>query len=180
MDYIVLGLLLLRGMTIYELNTAFKQGLSLIYSSSYGALQNAVKKLQMDAKATFVTRVENGRNKKIYSITDKGRDAFFAWMTSEIPMNKLETVSLARVFFLGQMPDKESKLAVMRNIIEAIEQATDELSAMKEELSVLELPPDQMRHFMFQFKTLDYGVMSHRSGLKWMKALYRDIEMDRI
>ena len=68
MEFIILGILLFKDMTIYEINTSFKKGLFLIYSASYGSLQNAVKKLLKKEFITFRETVENGRNKKIYSI----------------------------------------------------------------------------------------------------------------
>ena len=77
MEYIILGLLLFKEMTIYEMNSSFKKGLSLIYSASYGSLQNATKKLIKTEWIHFTQTIENGRNKKIYSISDQGKAAFY-------------------------------------------------------------------------------------------------------
>ncbi len=43
MENVVLGLLIIQSLTLYDLNRAFKQGISLFYSASFGSLQIAVK-----------------------------------------------------------------------------------------------------------------------------------------
>jgi len=80
MDFIVLGILLYKPLTIYEINSFFENGLFLIYAASYGSLQNAIKKLLKNDWIEFEEVVENGRNKKIYSLKKKGTQAFFTWM----------------------------------------------------------------------------------------------------
>src|SRR5512139_1502134 len=103
MEHVVLGLLMIQSLTIYGLNRAFKQGISLFYSASYGSLQTAVKNLLGKGWIVFEERVDHGRNKKVYSITEQGRRAFYEWMLEEIPANKLEVTALSKVFFLGLM-----------------------------------------------------------------------------
>ena len=41
MENVILGLLIIQSLTLYELNRAFKQGISMFYSASYGSLQVA-------------------------------------------------------------------------------------------------------------------------------------------
>ena len=73
MDNIILGLLLLQSRTIYQLRERISQGLNLMYSSSMGSIQAAVKKLLNNKHISYKEVVENGKYKKIYSITDRGR-----------------------------------------------------------------------------------------------------------
>ena len=66
----MLGLLLLSDRTIYGLRDRIGKGLHLMYSSSMGSIQAAVKKLLNTGDICFTEIVEKGRHKKIYSITD--------------------------------------------------------------------------------------------------------------
>ena len=45
MDNIILGLLLLSSRTIYQLRERIDKGLNMMYSSSMGSIQAAIKKL---------------------------------------------------------------------------------------------------------------------------------------
>ncbi len=175
MENIILGLLMLKEMTIYEMNASFQQGLSLIYSASYGSLQNATKKLLNTNLIDFTANVENGRNKKIYKITEKGISAFFSWMYGEISANKLEVSMLSKIFFLGLIDSHEGKQEIIQGIMDVTTSETQKLEAVREGLSGLELSDEQNDIAKYQFKTLDYGIMSHHAGLEWLKKSFGDL-----
>jgi DNA-binding PadR family transcriptional regulator len=165
-------------MTIYELNAAFKQGLSLIYAASYGNLQYAVKKLLNEKFIEFKEAVENGRNKKIYHVTENGMQSFFGWMESEIPVTKLETTMLSKVFFLGLIKNSEKRVEIVMEMISKAEQVEKGLLQMNEELGRLNLPVEAMEIAQFQFKTLDYGIMAHGAGKRWLYELLDEIKKE--
>lgn len=175
MEYVVLGLLHLGVKTIYELNAAFKQGVSLFYSASYGSLQAAVKKL-LEANYIVMTEcVENGRQKKHYHITPSGREGFLEWMGQEYTLgNKLEVAILSRLFFLGLIETAEAREALIEKMIVAIEAACQELQKTDEEIQAL--PSEIQEHpvFHYHFMSLQYGRNAHGQALEWFKALLLD------
>jgi len=147
----------------------------MFYSASYGSLQAAVKGLLAKGLIVYEERVDNGRNKKIYTITEGGRAAFFAWMLGEIPAHKLEVTALAKVYFLGLVQDAEQKRQIVREILGKIEIVHGELSAMNDELGRLELPPELAATLKYQLKTLDYGLQSHVFARQWFQALLDEV-----
>lgn len=180
MEFVVLGLLMLRELTIYELNQEFKQGISLFYSASYGSLQAAVKHLLEKQLVVFEERVEHGRNKKIYRITPQGREVFYAWMLEEIPPTKLEVLGLAKVYFLGLLTDPELQKRVLREIIAKIDLAANQLAQLNDELARLVLPEEVRKVAHYRIKTLGYGIGSHRFAREWFAALLREIEEGQV
>ena len=70
MDNIILGILLLSSRTIYQLRERIDKGLNMMYSSSMGSIQAAIKKLLNYGYIQYEETVENGKYKKIYSITE--------------------------------------------------------------------------------------------------------------
>lgn len=175
MENVVLGLLILQSLTIYELNRAFKQGISMFYSASYGSLQIAVKKLLQKKLVVFDEKVERGRNKKVYTITREGRQAFFAWMLSEIPTSKLETTALAKVYFLGLVEDRSQQKQIVEGIIKKIEQIQDELDGLNDSLTQMDVPSLYEDVFKYQVKTLDYGRQAHIFARDWFLSLETDL-----
>lgn len=178
MEFVVLGLLLLKSMTIYELNQAFKGSISMFYSASYGSLQNATNKLLEKQWITMQQKVENGRNKKIFSITTMGHQAFIEWMFSEINPTKLETVALSKVSFLGLIPDPQDKKLILQNILATINQIDQDLHQTKIELDLLkpQLPLQYQSTFKYQTKPLEYGLRSHQMAREWVEEMIEELE----
>ena len=71
MDNIILGLLLMCNRTIYQLRDRISKGINLMYSSSMGSIQAAVKKLLNCGYISYEEIIDNGKYKKIYCITEK-------------------------------------------------------------------------------------------------------------
>ena len=176
MEHVVLGLLVIQSLTLYELNRAFKQGISMFYSASYGSLQIAVKNLLSKGMIVFEEKVDRGRNKKVYSITEAGREAFFQWMFAEIPANKLEVTALSKVYFLGLIESTEQRKEIVLEILNKIELIQGELNAMNEEISQYDIPASYSGILKYQLHTLDYGIKSHIFAREWFEALLDDLE----
>ncbi len=176
MEYVVLGLLVLQNLTLYEINREFKQGISLFYSASYGSLQAAVKNLLGKGWVTCQEVVENGRNKKIYQITLAGREAFFTWMLEEIAPSKLEVTALAKVYFLGLVPDERQKKHILKGIITRITAVLQELEQLESEVRGLSIPETYREIAHYRIKTLHYGIGSHRFALAWAQEMLQELE----
>ncbi|MBL8057079.1 MAG: PadR family transcriptional regulator [Anaerolineales bacterium] len=179
MENVVLGLLILNSLTLYDLNRAFKQGISMFYSASYGSLQIAVKKLLQKGLVVFDEQVDRGRHKKVYRITPRGRDAFREWMLAETPASKLEVTALAKVYFLGLIPEAAQRRQILTEILGKIEAALGELTARQAALRQLDIPASYQAVFRYQLATLDYGLRSHAVAREWCLALLHDLEAPR-
>jgi DNA-binding PadR family transcriptional regulator len=175
MEIVVLGLLMIQDLTVYQLNQAFKSGIALIYSASYGSILNAIKKLLASNAITFIELVENGRNKKIYHITEEGRAHFYEWMHADIDENKTETMALCKVFFLGLIDKDIEKRKILENIVAAILKMEEQLHQLSQKLSQLELSDEEMKIYGYQFKTLDYGMRSHQVAREWAEELLGEL-----
>jgi len=176
MEHIVLGLLMLKSMTIYELNQTFRHGLSLIYSASYGNLQYAVNKLITNDMINFKELVDNGRNKKIYRINRKGIAEFYNWMNAECDTKQIETQMLSKVFFMGLVQDKEDKINIINSLLKAAGQYKDELIVIKKETDNMDLPDEYMEIAKYQFKTLSYGADSLELAENWLHEILDEIK----
>lgn len=171
MEYVILGFLFFRPMTVYDLNKAFEQGVSLFYSASLGSLQVALKKLFKEGFIDFTEGVENGRRKKVYQLNDSGRAAFFKWFHGEIPSSKLEVGILSRVFFIGHLQSMKERHAFLLTLIERVEGDLEPLKALKASLHQMSIPPEVQTTFKYQVSTLDYGIMTHEGALVWLREL---------
>ena len=172
-EFCILGLLMLRPMTIYELSKAFKSTLGLFYSASLGSLQVAVRNLRAKGFISMEESLLGKRTRKVYTILENGRQAFFGEMIGAIPETRLEVISLARLHFLGLLP-VEMRVRVKVMIVDAIEASLAGLLAKRDELAQLRIPREYRTIFHFQVQTLEYGIMSHAAALSW----FNEIEID--
>lgn len=175
MEIVVLGLLMIQDLTIYQLNQAFKSGISLIYSASYGSLLSALKKLLVINEITFKEVVDRGRNKKIYHITEKGKAHFYQWMLADIDENKLETMVLCKVFFLGLIDSKTEKKKILKNILAAISTLGEKFNQLSKSLNSLQFDDEEMKIHRYQFMTLDYGIRTYEVAREWVEEILNEI-----
>ncbi|QNK57578.1 PadR family transcriptional regulator [Paenibacillus sp. PAMC21692] len=171
MEFVVLGLLMIRGMTIYELNQSFRQGISLFYSASYGSLQTSLKKLLAKGWATYSEETAQGRNKKVYAITAEGQAAFMAWMNGEADESKLEVTALSKLYFLGLIQDKAMAKGILADLVAKMEAMERQLAGLEKELERQPVPVEYEPIMKFQMKTLSYGIGAHGFASKWFKGL---------
>ncbi len=75
MIYVILGFLMMHGMTKYDIKVGLEKEISPFYAPSYGSINHSIKKLLKEGLISFVEAVEKGRHKKVYSITDTGKEA---------------------------------------------------------------------------------------------------------
>ncbi|GAA1964745.1 PadR family transcriptional regulator [Agromyces allii] len=171
MGNVILGLLLIGPQTLYSLNKQFEQGISLFYRASYGSLQSALKALLAKGYVTFVEGIDGGRNKKTYSITDAGGEAFDAWMRAPVAGGDLEVAALSKLYHLGLVDDDEVRQAVLDDLVAAITHERDALEGFAGQIDALDVPDEYARLFRYRRATLDYGIVSHRASLDWFLAL---------
>jgi DNA-binding PadR family transcriptional regulator len=176
MEYVILGMLMIKSLTIYEMNSAFKNSISLFYSASYGSIQSAVKKLVKNNLVESEEKVEKGRNKKVYHILKEGEEAFFKWMFEEIPSNKLEVTALSKLHFLGFIVEDEEKKQILKNIIAQIELEEKKLLTLDKELNQVEVDQAHSEILKYQVKTVEYGIGSHRFGKQFYMEILEGLE----
>ena len=76
---IILGFLMQKSMTGYELKKAFSISFSFFSGLSYGSIYPALKKMEQQGLITMRMEIQEGLpNKKIYTITKLGREKFLS------------------------------------------------------------------------------------------------------
>lgn len=179
MDKIILGLLILKSRTIYEIRTKFADNLNLMYSSSTGSIQAALKKLLTAGYVRCTEAVENGKRKKIYEITDSGRAGFSLWVNSAFDGAQNKNPELAKLYFMG-LSNQNERCSRIREFIQSLKETHATLSVVYNEgLSLT--PSEQYRDlFNYQLATAKFGVDFTAFQINWFTELLADIESGRI
>lgn len=177
MEFVILGLLALRAMTVYEINKALERGVSLFYSASFGSINAAIGRLLEKGLISGLEKVENGRNKKIFHLTPSGREAFHDWLNSDIEAEKVKDPGLTRLYFMGLSPAQE-RIHVLEAHLEKLRRRLDLLSIIHQQSADIEAPPGLEDVRRFQMFTLDYGCAFYAFNITWYQNLLETLKKD--
>ena len=175
MDHMILWLLLLRSCSIYELQQRIGAGLNLMYSSSLGSIQAALKKL---LKAGFVeVRQENTgkRQKKIYSITPAGNAEFSSWVSSPMKTESARNPELGKLYFMA-FSAPVLRCQNIRSTIQNLMKVHMVLSAIVEEGMHMEVPPEAREIIHYQLASARFGRDSLKFQIDWYENFLKEEE----
>lgn len=174
MDQIILALLVMKSRTIYEIRTKFANNLNLMYSSSTGSIQAAIKKLLKAGYITYSEIIENGKYKKVYTITESGREEFEKWINAPFNVGLNKNPELAKIYFMG-LSDKRNRCQRIRQYISQLEEYHQTLKLIYEEGKKIQVPKEHEDILKFQLITVKYGVDLSAFQIKALYGLLEDI-----
>ena len=179
MDNIILGLLLLANRTIYQLRDRIDKGMNLMFSSSMGSIQAAIKKLLNNGYIGFHEVVENGKYKKVYHITDSGRQHFMQWVNAPMEAQSAKFPELAKVYFMG-FAQKESREMCVREHIAYLRQQYALLDTICSEASDIHVPDEYKEVFEYQYLTAVFGRDMIQFNINWFEKMLEKMRIERI
>jgi len=197
-DIIILGLLMHRGYTIYDLRKIINGQFTFASSGSMGNIQAAIKKLLSREMIVYQERLEKSVNKKVYFITDVGKQYFIEKISTPM-QNKTRNMELTKLIFMGFTKHEEREMLIDGYVQELKEellileqinsqpqhQVTEESFCI--DLTILENTLEQLKglggavEFMtleaireikfFQNATLNYGISLLKFEIQWFSNL---------
>ena len=197
MDKIILGILMLRRMTAYELRNTIRDNFKSMCSDSLGSIQAALKKLLSLKMVTFEELVEKGVNKKRYAITDDGEKILMEWIKIPIDISKTKNIDAGKLLFMGYISKSEQK-NLINKIILSLEEEYTALKNLKESIN-FESERLEIENYLltdteyqkriknlnkknnisenikeiskFTLASLDYGIDAVDFNIRWFKKL---------
>lgn len=71
-------------MSLYEIRARLQKGMYLMYSSSTGSIQAALRKLLKNGWIALDDSGDRSRGKKVYCLTAAGREHFMRWLSEPV------------------------------------------------------------------------------------------------
>lgn len=179
MDHIILGLLVLCNRTIYQLRERMNQGINLMYSSSMGSIQAAIKKLLNCGYINYEELIDNGKYKKVYCITERGRQHFFEWINSSMEEQIPKNPELAKVYFMG-FSDKKNRATIIQQHIRFLKEQHNVLAVICEEGKKIAITEENKDIVNYQFVSALYGRDIIKFNIDWFENLLGKMRNDEI
>jgi DNA-binding PadR family transcriptional regulator len=172
LEYIILGFLVSKDMSGYDLKQRMERTISNFFDASFGSIYPALKRLEERTLIASREIVENGKYKKIYSIQEEGRDFFMGWLTAPVEFAKTKHDHLVRIFFYDLLT-KENAEANLRDLVRQVEPLLRELEEYK---ALFVSMPVYMEQYFFQCSTIDYGINYYRFIIGWCNDYIKRLE----
>jgi DNA-binding PadR family transcriptional regulator len=123
-----LGFLTFGESTGYEIKKSFQERLSLLYNAGYGSIYPSLNKLYEDGLVTWREEAQSSRpDKKIYAITEKGRDCFKTYIQRTPGEDHFRSEALTTLMFSHLLP-KDHVSDVLDLIVANYQEKIDVLS----------------------------------------------------
>ena len=162
--FAVLGLLRLRPMSGYDLRKEAETSVGFFWSESYGQLYPALHGL---AAAGLIRRRpgnRGGRERRVYEITAKGREALALWR-AEPPRDAPVRNELLLKLFFGDRSSAGQEIAWIEDLAARERGALREFREIRSEISRQGDHPSRP----FWLMTLSYGEHRSRAVLRWCR-----------
>ena len=178
MIYVILGFLMIRPLTQYELKRALESKISPFYSASLGSIQSALRKLEELGCVTVSESMDGKRRKKTYTITGTGKQTMLTWMLEPIPPQRLEQDAATKLFFLGHLEPQQC-LTVITGIVGQLEQTVSDYEAAAAVESQRQIPAEVQTIARYQRHTLNLGLLHYRSMLDGFRLVQHELQAEQ-
>lgn len=166
LEYIILGFLMSRAASGYDLKQCMAESTSYFFDASYGSIYPALKRLEEKKLILSEEKVSGGKFKKLYSITEEGRDCFLAWLRQPVRFVRTRLDYLVPLFFYEYLDPVTAK----QNLTQFMETASAGLEELRSERKDLEGRNMAASH-TFHGSVLVYGIRYYEMLIDWCSEL---------
>ena len=168
---VLLGLLTIEPMSGYDLGQVIRTSVGHFWRESYGQIYPNLKRLAADGLVTAKTERQKGKpDRRIYSITGKGREQLAKWLAvepqPEIPRNEL----LLKLFFGAQVAP-EIPIAYLERMVEEESTLLKQFRQAEREIAGNKQYPDAPYWKM----TARFGQLELEAHLRWAKETLAEL-----
>jgi DNA-binding PadR family transcriptional regulator len=163
----MLGFLHRGAQTGYELKHLMGRSVGFFFGASYGSIYPALRDLEREGSVRVSEVVQSRRpNKKVYEITDAGRERFREALGEQPASDAFRSEFLMHLFF-GHLHESERLLELVRERREEQLAAIETLEGVGEEFKGVATP--------YQLMTLRSGLVHARAEVTFLDEIEPEI-----
>ena len=168
---VLLGLLTIQPMSGYDLGQLIRTSVGHFWRESYGQIYPNLKRLAAEGLVTAKTERQKGKpDRRIYSITGKGREQLVKWLAvepqPEIPRNEL----LLKLFFSAQV-SPEIPIGYLERMVEEEHALLKQFRQAEQEIAGNRQYPDAPYWRM----TARFGLLELEAHLRWAQETLAEL-----
>lgn len=180
LKYILLGFLNYHPMSGYDLKSLMDESTSHFWHAYHSQIYTTLRKLEADGllESEEIESEEAKLNRRVYTLTDRGREEFIAWQGQVMTdISPVKEDLLVRLFFSGSRNKQETlgELAVQRQLHQ---QKLDLYNSIAGDhlLPMTTHNPAIAGEVRYWVMTLEFGKRYEQMYLKWLDECIAQIE----
>lgn len=166
LEYIILGFLMERPASGYDLKQYMSETTSYFFDASYGSIYPALKRLEDKGCIHSAGQINGGKFKKLYSITEQGRECFLKWLKQPVRFAETRLDYLVPFFFYDYL-DPETADKNLAQFMEDVQTGLNALRLQKQRLD--DTCPKASQSF--RYSVLEYGIRYYETVTGWCLEL---------
>ncbi|MFC6634256.1 PadR family transcriptional regulator [Microbulbifer taiwanensis] len=171
--YAVLTLLDIEPGSGYDLKRRFERSVSHFWSASHQQMYRELHRLHDEGLLDCTEQPQAGKpDKKIYSLTDRGREALRAWVQQPPPAQKIREPFLIQLFAGHHLSREQAQDAVQRQL-DQHRALLD--SYLEQNEKVLHSDPKLQEQYWLAHQTLLLGIEAERTWIEWGEKMLRKL-----
>lgn len=169
--YAILGWLSIRPMSGYDVKRLTEENLGFFWNGSFGQIYPLLHDLEADGHVTVEVQQEGAYPpKKVYSITESGRDILTSWLEDPAYEESFRSELLLKLFFSSEVKPEFTRAKLQHQL----EQATELLTQYEHiNAKLQEQWNDEMTH---RWLILDMGMRIQRALVEWSHSALQVLE----
>ena len=169
LKHAILGFLSNSSLTGYDLKKAFDQSVRHFWPANQSQIYRTLAELdeQGFVEKEIIPREER-LDMKVYGITETGREELHRWLATPLPPKDYREPALIQIYFGGKLTDEEL-IRLLNHEIQSLEekQAIYEHFYKMNQMAIHTV--EDLRAAVLMVSTLEYGILSNRAALDWLK-----------
>ena len=162
---VILGMLSMGPKSGYEIKALVDRSTRFFWAASYGQIYPELSRLEREGLVESEDASNGARRRRVYSLTDAGREALADWLLGRTVTIELRDESLLRLFFADALP-REQALALLEGRKRGHEAYLEVLHAID---AIPGKDPD------FVDLVLHWGIDFNQWGAEWCEKQLRQL-----
>ncbi len=166
LKYAILGLLNQKEMSGYDLMKQFESTLCEFWTAKHSQIYPELKKLTEEGRVTYqIEKSETSAEKKIYHITDAGREDFLDWLATETKAQPTpKDISRLKIFFCNCLDPKDRKFMLE----DQLHKHRTRMKHLKDNQKKFTGVPDSSSNEFGDYLVLMGAVMREEMTIAWL------------
>lgn len=167
LKYAILGLLNRKPMTGYDISKEFGSQLAEFWSAKHSQIYPELKKLVDEGLIFFNIEISGDvLEKKVYYITEKGKEEFFKWLAKDQPMESTpKNIFKLRMYFSNNL-NIEKRIQLLKS---QLIQHEDRLAFLQSQKNAYDKIPNINSNSFGDYLVLDGAIIREKGTIKWLK-----------
>ena len=175
LKHALLGLLTHQPMTGYELKQFFDSTVQHFWNAELSQIYPTLKTIEEQGWVEKHVAQQDGRpDRKIYELTDAGRDEFVRWAREAVPPADLRDAFMIKVFFGNEIPVEDLLVLLRRQMEEHQKMLAFSETVLRPRIQhAREHEKYTARHQLYWTLTLEMAIAYRKAYIDWCERAMR-------